>query len=202
MTTVRKDISPKLRFDVLKRDNFACVYCGQRASNDVDLVIDHIVPVAKGGPTTIDNLQAACGTCNAGKAAGHVLKDSLPKASMYKGRFFHTFDSDGLVQYQGMVVEEAGDVIEVRHFDWLMGQFGAGAIIVPKAETMGWRWYQSPEEMRYTFEKGLVPRRYLKNDRPVHYVNMDDVVKSLSPELQTLLEQLDAEEAAEIAGRR
>ena len=45
---VRKAISVKLRFEVFKRDNFTCQYCG-RKSPDVILHVDHIDPVKNGG---------------------------------------------------------------------------------------------------------------------------------------------------------
>lgn len=61
-----RSISPKLRFEVLQRDGFRCVYCGRSAA-DVPLEIDHVVPVAGGGKTEEDNLVTACGECNAGK---------------------------------------------------------------------------------------------------------------------------------------
>lgn len=64
----RRAISPKLRFDVFTRDNFTCHYCGERPP-DVVLVCDHVLPVAAGGATTMDNLVAACEACNSGKSA-------------------------------------------------------------------------------------------------------------------------------------
>lgn len=45
---MRIPIGKKLRFEILKRDAFACRYCGRRAPN-VELHIDHVVPVARGG---------------------------------------------------------------------------------------------------------------------------------------------------------
>lgn len=62
----RKPISNKLRFEILKRDSFTCQYCGRKAP-DVELEIDHIVPVARGGCNDIDNLITACHECNMGK---------------------------------------------------------------------------------------------------------------------------------------
>ena len=44
----RKSINKKIRFEVFKRDNFTCQYCGKSAPN-VILEIDHITPVSKGG---------------------------------------------------------------------------------------------------------------------------------------------------------
>lgn len=45
-----------------------CAYCGSGRGE-----IDHIVPVAAGGPSATDNLTAACRTCNASKSATPLL---------------------------------------------------------------------------------------------------------------------------------
>lgn len=63
----RKAISKKLRFEVFKRDNFTCQYCGKSAP-DVVLHLDHINPVAKGGGPDILNLVTSCADCNSGKS--------------------------------------------------------------------------------------------------------------------------------------
>lgn len=64
----RKPLSKKVRFEVFKRDNFACQYCGQSAPN-ILLEIDHINPVANGGNDGILNLITSCFDCNRGKGA-------------------------------------------------------------------------------------------------------------------------------------
>ena len=51
----RQSISKKLRFEVFKRDNFTCQYCGRMAP-DVVLEVDHINPVANGGKNDILNI--------------------------------------------------------------------------------------------------------------------------------------------------
>ena len=63
-------ISDKLRYKVLKRDNFKCCACGASPAKDpsVELHIDHIIPWSKGGETTFDNLQTLCSRCNLGKS--------------------------------------------------------------------------------------------------------------------------------------
>ena len=65
-----RDINARLRFKVLKRDNFKCVYCGKSPANNsnVELHVDHIVPWSKGGETVIENLQTLCSKCNLGKS--------------------------------------------------------------------------------------------------------------------------------------
>jgi len=61
-------ISPKIRFEVFKRDNFTCRYCG-RKTPQVVLEVDHIIPVSKGGTDDMDNLVTSCWECNRGKGA-------------------------------------------------------------------------------------------------------------------------------------
>ena len=60
-------IPTSVRVDVLKRDNYRCVFCGA-TSKQTQLQIDHIIPVAKGGSNRIDNLQTLCKDCNRGKS--------------------------------------------------------------------------------------------------------------------------------------
>lgn len=62
----RKALSKKIRFEVLKRDKFTCVYCGRKAP-DVVLEVDHIKPVSQGGDDDITNLTTSCFDCNRGK---------------------------------------------------------------------------------------------------------------------------------------
>lgn len=74
----RKYISKKLRFEVFKRDNFTCQYCGRMAP-DVILQVDHIKPVKEGGTNDILNLVTSCVDCNLGKGAKLLSDDSAVK---------------------------------------------------------------------------------------------------------------------------
>lgn len=53
---------------VFKRDHFKCQYCGldglRNFENWLILTIDHVHPLARGGPRTMDNLVTACQPCN------------------------------------------------------------------------------------------------------------------------------------------
>ena len=73
----RKAISTRTRFEVFKRDDFTCQYCGGTPPN-VLLHVDHIVAVAKGGENGMDNLVTACQSCNLGKSA--VPLTSVPQS--------------------------------------------------------------------------------------------------------------------------
>lgn len=61
-------VSKRTRFEVLKRDNHTCRYCGATAP-DAILTVDHVTPVALGGTDDPSNLVAACRDCNFGKAS-------------------------------------------------------------------------------------------------------------------------------------
>jgi hypothetical protein len=58
----RETIPLSIRWKILKKDNYTCVKCGQSPAknNDVELEIDHKMPVAKGGTNDIENLQTLC----------------------------------------------------------------------------------------------------------------------------------------------
>ena len=64
-----RNVPMTLRFEIMKRDKFKCVYCGRSPAKDpkIELEIDHIVPWTKGGETVKENLQTLCSECNNGK---------------------------------------------------------------------------------------------------------------------------------------
>lgn len=68
-------VSQKLRFEVFKRDNFTCQYCGNHPP-EIILECDHIQPVSKGGKDDINNLITSCFDCNRGKS--NVELSSIP----------------------------------------------------------------------------------------------------------------------------
>jgi len=70
----RGTLSKTVRFSVFKRNSFACRYCGATAPN-VQLHVDHVVPVADGGRDDFDNLVTACAACNFGKGARNLADD-------------------------------------------------------------------------------------------------------------------------------
>lgn len=61
--------------EVFERDGWRCQLCGRRVRLTKGpraarrAVVDHIVPLSRGGTDTYDNVQAACHACNAAKSA-------------------------------------------------------------------------------------------------------------------------------------
>jgi 5-methylcytosine-specific restriction endonuclease McrA len=49
------------RKNILRRDGHRCQYCG---GTSAPLTVDHIIPRARGGPDTWENLVTACLPCN------------------------------------------------------------------------------------------------------------------------------------------
>lgn len=64
-TSQRQPIPSSVKKAVWKRDGGKCVNCG----SEVELEYDHIIPVAKGGSSTIQNIQILCKKCNRRKSA-------------------------------------------------------------------------------------------------------------------------------------
>jgi 5-methylcytosine-specific restriction endonuclease McrA len=96
----RKKLSPKVRFEVLERDGFKCVYCGC-GHPDVKLEVDHVYPISR---LSIDreynnpiNLCVCCDVCNSGKSDKKLEK--LPASISERLRAF-IIDSgfDGITQ--------------------------------------------------------------------------------------------------------
>lgn len=56
----RVPIPVELRRTVFERDGGQCVECG----SNFDIQYDHVIPVALGGATSVENLQLLCAGCN------------------------------------------------------------------------------------------------------------------------------------------
>lgn len=61
------------RFNLFLRDGFSCQYCGTKG----DLTFDHVVPRARGGITSWENVVAACSKCNLRKGSKMLRQSGL-----------------------------------------------------------------------------------------------------------------------------
>jgi hypothetical protein len=66
----KRTINWRIRFVVMKRDNFKCKNCGRSPATDPTAIlhVDHIKAWANGGETILENLQTLCSKCNIGKS--------------------------------------------------------------------------------------------------------------------------------------
>jgi 5-methylcytosine-specific restriction endonuclease McrA len=75
--TIYRTKVPFSKKNVMIRDGFVCQYCGSQ----MELTIDHMVPVSRGGKSTFENCVTACKDCNNRKS------DKLPsEVQMYLKR--------------------------------------------------------------------------------------------------------------------
>lgn len=72
------------RNNIYRRDYYRCVYCDSK----VNLTLDHLIPVSKGGKSTWNNLVTCCKKCNTMKG-DKLLKDTNMKVKRlpYKPSF-------------------------------------------------------------------------------------------------------------------
>jgi 5-methylcytosine-specific restriction endonuclease McrA len=56
------------REQIFARDEYQCVYCGERFEPEL-LTVDHVQPRMRGGDRSGGNLVTACGACNARKGS-------------------------------------------------------------------------------------------------------------------------------------
>ena len=65
-----RGINWRLRFIVMRRDNFKCRNCGRSSATDPSIIlhVDHIKAWANDGETVLENLQTLCSKCNIGKS--------------------------------------------------------------------------------------------------------------------------------------
>ena len=69
-------ISQEKRQAVFARDNYTCQYCGC-CDDYVQLEIDHIIPVSRGGTNDMGNLITACRICNNAKGKKILCDEKL-----------------------------------------------------------------------------------------------------------------------------
>ena len=76
--TQREPIPDDVWLAVIQRDHGLCRYCGRPAR---PLHLDHVVPLAKGGTTVIENLVLACRSCNLRKGTRLWVPSALGTVS-------------------------------------------------------------------------------------------------------------------------
>ncbi len=66
----KRSISWRLRFIVMRRDNFKCKKCGRSPATDPTIIlhVDHKTAWVNGGETVFENLETLCSKCNIGKS--------------------------------------------------------------------------------------------------------------------------------------
>jgi hypothetical protein len=71
---------------IFARDEYRCVYCGERYEAEL-LTVDHVQPRVRGGDRSGGNLVTACSACNARKGALR-LSEFLRADAVTREHFF------------------------------------------------------------------------------------------------------------------
>ena len=71
---------------IFERDDYRCVYCGERFPAE-ELSLDHVQPRVRGGDRSDGNLVTACATCNTLKSHRR-LSDFLRESEVARTNFF------------------------------------------------------------------------------------------------------------------
>lgn len=133
-------VGKRTRFEVLKRHNFRCFYCGASPLQNaltVKLHADHVEPKSLGGEDDPANLVAACVDCNLGKS--NVRLDDKRFASSFSSEEERE-QADQIREYLRVQRDVAAakrdaESIVLEHwqerigeFHWQLPRFVAGAI--------------------------------------------------------------------------
>jgi len=115
----RKPLSTRTRFEIFKRDDFTCRYCGGK-SPDVVLELDHVVAVAAGGSNDPMNMVTSCHECNSGKS-------DKPLTSVMTGEDPHDMAIELLERRRQLCEYEAArNAFERKvavNVEWIEGRF-------------------------------------------------------------------------------
>lgn len=96
---------PGRRLVILARDRSACVYCAAAISEET-FVLDHLLPVARGGTNRKHNLVAACELCNRRRGELepiHFLRENYRQQLLTQEEFLR---QKGYIE--SLLVEETG----------------------------------------------------------------------------------------------
>lgn len=127
--TTRKPISTRTRFEVFKRDDFTCAYCGSKPPS-VILHVDHITPVSKGGSSRQDNLITSCESCNLGKS--NVLLSSVPESLSDKAEKIK--EAEKQIRAYRKIMKAKQDRIDSEKWDVMRTIYGREIEQAPKKD--------------------------------------------------------------------
>lgn len=131
-------VSRRLRFEILRRDGYACRYCGAKAP-DVVLTVDHVVPVALGGGDEPNNLVTACQPCNAGKSS--IAPDA---------KIVEDVDATALLFAKAVEIATARRRAHLLNLEMLLGNFNDTWESVARGNRFG-----RPDDWTYSIERFL-----------------------------------------------
>lgn len=155
-------ISKRLRFEVLRRDNFRCTYCGA-TPDEAELHVDHVVPTALGGTDIPENLTTSCADCNLGKSSTSPNEEMVAAVDLAIAA--RAAADERLHDYVYDQIEAANDYENevLNIWDTYVPQYRAGYTPPPDLNAIhGWFIAQVPLDLielavRLAVEAGHIP---------------------------------------------
>lgn len=94
---------------VLQRDGHRCVVCGRGVNDGVALQVDHLIPMDKGGPATVENGQTLC--------AQHNFQKKNYNCTEFGNRLFERLRATAVGAGDTKMIAFCDDVLDVfrRH---------------------------------------------------------------------------------------
>jgi len=179
-------VTKRLRFEILRRDNHACRYCGGIAP-DVILTIDHVVPKALGGSDDPGNLVTACKDCNAGKssvpAGAELVADVSQDAVRWANAMRAAFDAE--LARTAVRDEYLGEFLAAWN-GWTYDDGGSTVDLPADWERSIEKWYALgfPFEMLKDAIRGAMTKRNLKGNEHPRFRYMAGIVWGTLTEME------------------
>lgn len=156
-------VSKRLRFEILRRDNHTCRYCGA-AAPDVKLVVDHVVPEALGGQSVPENLVTSCEPCNSGKSS--VPPDAAVVADVQQDQIRWARAMDEARRIRATLVEAREAYAAYFEALWSRWHTGSGQWAKPVPLEDGWRatidrffeYDVHPDDIKYAVQSAMTRR--------------------------------------------
>lgn len=121
--------SKRLRYEILRRDNHRCRYCGA-AAPDARLTVDHVVPASLGGSDDPSNLVTACADCNSGKSASNP--DAPLVADVEQDQLRWVAAMHAVIEQRAAELRDERNALARFNQVW---QAHAGVVLVPRDAT-------------------------------------------------------------------
>ena len=101
----RKHMPRFSKSNLFLRDMYTCQYCSKPQLTKLEITLDHVTPISKGGKTSWDNIVAACRPCNGKKGN---LMNMKPHSKPYQPTYYELVNN-----------RKKLGLGEVRHPSWL-----------------------------------------------------------------------------------
>lgn len=119
-------LASRLRFEVLRRDQFSCRYCGRRAP-EVALEVDHVQPKVLGGSDDPSNLVTSCSDCNRGKAS--TVPESSTVAEVVNDQAAWTAATRAAAELQAVQRRAERQRVELFDAEWTSWTYESGETV-------------------------------------------------------------------------